>query len=115
MVDNMQSYDNRADGFDLNWRLLERLWQPLGDGVQPAVDNALRMGEYWNEHIVPHRKMEHDLLGFSLFSAWIAATCGDTRIETIARQKLVQNCTQIDWKTLHNSYAFAAESALICR
>ena len=115
MIDNMLTYDNRADGFDLNWRRLEPLWQPLGDRVQPAVDNALRMGEYWNEHIVPHRKMEHDLLGFSLFSAWIAATCGDVHIETVARQKLMQNCIQIDWKTLHNSYAFAAESALICR
>ena len=89
MIDNMLAYD-------LDWRRLEPLWQPLGDRVQPAVDNALRMGEHWNAHIVPHRSMEHDLLGFSLFSAWIASTCADTRIETIARQKLVQNCTEID-------------------
>lgn len=39
MIDNMLAYD-------LDWRRLEPLWQPLGDRVQPAVDNALRMGEH---------------------------------------------------------------------
>ena len=94
-----------------DWCWCERAFAPWGD-----------MAEQMARHDIPLYALESgdplsdfDLLGFSLFSAWIAATCGDAHIEDTARQKLMQNCIQIDWKTLHNSYAFAAESALICR
>ena len=113
MIDEMKTYDNKTDGFDMNWRRLEPLWEPLGDSTRQAVNNALAMGRSWSKEVVPHRHMEHSVLGFALFFAWIAVTCGDGRIEALARKKLTENIPHIHWESLHLCYAFAAEAALI--
>ena len=113
MIDNMKEYDNASDGFDMNWRRLEPFWKPVGDNTRDAVNNALAMAGFWGKEVVPHRSMEHKVLGFSLFSAWIAVTCGDDRIASLAKQKLEEYAKAIHWEGLHLCYAFAAEAALI--
>ena len=45
--------------------------------------------------------------------AWAAATCEDERIAKKAMEILKEEITKIDWNSLHLSYAFVAESALI--
>ena len=113
MIDEMKHYDNKTDDFDMNWRRLEPLWKPLGTSPREAIDNAGAMGRVWSAEVVPHRHMEHNVLGFSLFYGWIAVTCGDSRIETLAKKKLEENIPSIHWETLHLCYAFVAEAALI--
>jgi hypothetical protein len=57
--------------------------------------------------------MEHGVLGNALFAAWTAVTCEDERIEKKAIEVLKKEIVKIDWNSLHLSYAFVAESALI--
>lgn len=113
LIDEMKNYDNETGGFDMDWRRLEPLWKPLGNSTREAIDNAGAMGRVWSSEVVPHRHMEHSILGFSLFSGWIAVTCGDSPIETLAKKKLEENIPGIHWETLHLCYAFVAEAALI--
>lgn len=112
-IDGMKEYDNASDGFDMDWRKMAPYWRPVGDNVREAVSYANQMGAVWRRDVVPHRNMEHNTLGFSLFYAWITATCGDEKLAALGKQKLAQNAESIHWESLHLSFAFAAEAALI--
>lgn len=112
MIDEMKKYDNGTDGFDYNWRRLEPYWKPLGNNAGEAIANAGAMGGVWSAEVVPHRRMEHNILGFPLFYGWMALTCGDARIEALARKKLWENIPTVQWETLHLCYAFVAETVL---
>ena len=112
-IDEMKTYDNNKDGFDINWRVLNPLWEDYGENVKKGVEIAVREYSYWAREIVPHRHMEHEVLGNALFAAWIAITCGEKKISDAAVRKLKANSGYIDWEHLHLSYAFAAESGLI--
>lgn len=81
--------------------------------VQKGVEIACRQNEYWEKEIVPHRYMEHAVLGNAVFAAWVAVTCEEKRISEAAAKKLSENLAFVDWDNLHLSYAFAAESALL--
>ena len=112
-IDGMLNYDNAGDGFDMEWRKMKSYWKPVGEDVRAAVAYANQMGAVWRRDIVPHRNMEHNVLGFSLFYAWIGVTCGDEKLAALCKKKLAKNAEVICWEGLHLSFAFAAEAALI--
>ena len=112
-IDVMKSYDNVPGGFDMDWRKMAPYWKPVGEHIGEAIRYANQMGAVWRRDVVPHRNMEHNILGFSLFYAWIAVTCGDAAVAALAKQKLMENAETINWEQLHLSFAFAAEAALI--
>ena len=112
-AESIVQYDNEADGFDLNWRPLNDLWEDYENDTKKGTDIATRQFAYWHSNIVPHRSMEHHILGNALFAVWVAVTCADKRIADSALKIFKDNCANIDWDNLHLSYAFVAESALI--
>ena len=110
---SITKYDNKPDGFDINWRGLNDLWESYDNNTKKGTEIAQRQFSYWHEKLVPHRHMEHGVLGNALFAAWVAATCADERIAASALKILKDNIANVDWDNLHLSYAFVAESALI--
>lgn len=113
VVDDMKKYDNSKEGFDINWRRLNSLWEDYGNDVTKGLSIANRENTYWQKEVVPHRKMEHEILGNAVFSALIAITCGEERISRLATEKMIDNCACVDWENLHLSYAFVIESGMI--
>ena len=113
LIPQMAEYDNETDGFSYEWRPLRRFWKPVGNSVPEAVQNALDMCTYWSEEIVPHRHMEHVVLGDAVFASWIAASSGNEKIRKEAEKRIGEAIGHVNWETLHLSYAFAMESALI--
>ena len=113
IIDDIQKYDNSKDGFDINWRRINHLWEDYQKDVSKGLSIAYRESTFWHGEIVPHRKMEHGVLGNALFSALIAITCGDEAISRCATEKLLKNCSHVDWENLHQSYAFVVECAVI--
>ena len=109
----MKKYDNSKEGFDINWRRLNSLWEDYGNDVAKGLSIANRENTYWQKEVVPHRKMEHEILGNAVFSALIAITCGEERISRLATEKMIDNCACVDWENLHLSYAFVIESGMI--
>lgn len=112
-VNSIKKYDNENGGFDINWRSLNSLWEDYGNDVSKGSQIAERQFSYWHKNLVPHRHMEHSILGNALFAAWTAVTCEDERIEKKAMEILKEEVEKIDWNSIHLSYAFVAESALI--
>ena len=112
-VYSITKYDNKGGGFDMDWRSLNALWEDYEKDTSKGTAIAERQFSYWHQHLVPHRHMEHGVLGNALFAAWAAATCEDERIAKKAMEILKEEITKIDWNSLHLSYAFVAESALI--
>jgi len=112
-VNSITKYDNKSGGFDINWRSLNPLWEDYENDTSKGTAIAQRQFRYWHEKLVPHRRMEHSILGNALFAAWAAVTCGDERIEKRAIEILKEEAEKIDWDSVHLSYAFVAESALI--
>lgn len=113
VVDDMKKYDNRKDEFHIDWRAMNKLWEYYDNDVRKGVEIACRQNEYWEKEIVPHRYMEHAVLGNAVFAAWVAVTCEEKRISEAAAKKLSENLAFVNWDNLHLSYAFAAESALL--
>lgn len=113
VIDDMKKYDNQEGGFDVNWRPINSLWEDYGKDVNKGLAIALREHAHWKKEIVPHRKMEHEVLGNAVFSALIAVTCGEAKIARSAAEKLYFNCEAVDWDNLHLSYAFVVESSMI--
>ena len=112
-VSSITRYDNKAEGFDINWRPLNDLWEDYEKDTTKGTEIASRQFAYWHEKIVPHRHMEHGVLGNALFSVWVAVTCEERRICDRALKILYENYANIDWENMHLSYAFVGESALI--
>lgn len=112
-IDSIKGYDNRKDGFDIDWRSLNTLWEDYEKDTKKGTKIAEAQFAYWHEHIVPHRYMEHVVLGNALFAAWVAVTCKDERIESEALRRLSESFDKIAWDELHLSYAFVMESVLI--
>ena len=112
-VYSITKYDNKAGGFNMDWRSLNELWEDYGKDTVKGTAIAEKQSTYWNQHLVPHKYMEHTILGNALFAAWAAASCGDERIAQKAMEVLKEEISKIDWNSLHLSYAFVAESALI--
>jgi hypothetical protein len=112
-VYSIKKYDNKCGGFDMDWRKMNTLWEDYEKDTTKGTAISEKQSSYWNQHLVPHRHMEHHILGNALFAAWAAATCEDERIEKKAMEVLKEEIAKIDWNSLHLSYAFAAESALI--
>lgn len=112
-AEDLQVYDNRYGGFGLDWRKISPLSKPFAGDLSAARKNAEWQNQVWCEKVVPHRYMEHVVLGNAIFGLWIALTCGDTALEAFARQKLQDNIEAVDWNSLTTSYAFAAESCMI--
>ena len=113
VIDDIKKYDNSKEGFDVNWRRINHLWEDYRNDVTRGLSIAMRENTYWLSEIVPHRKMEHEVLGNALFCALIAITCGEERITRCALEKLNANCGHVDWENMHLSYAFVAESGMI--
>ncbi len=112
-VDDINKYDNKSDGFNIDWRAINDLWEDYSGNIQTGNNISYRQLPYWEKEFVPHRHMEHSVLGEGLFAAWVAVTSEDNRIKEKALEKLKSNCKNVDWDSLHMSYAFVAESALI--
>jgi hypothetical protein len=112
-INSIKKYDNKADGFDIDWRVLNTLWEDYEKDSDKGTAIAEKQFSYWHKNVVPHRNMEDNVLGNSLFAAWVAATCEDERIKNKAIEILKEEVLKIDWKSVHLSYSFAAESALI--
>jgi hypothetical protein len=112
-VYSIKKYDNKCGGFDMDWRKMNTLWEDYEKDTTKGTAISEKQSSYWHQHLVPHRHMEHHILGNALFAAWAAATCEDERIEKKAMEVLKEEIAKIDWNSLHLSYAFAAESALI--
>ncbi len=112
-VYSITRYDNERGGFNVDWRSLNSLWEDYENDVSKGTAIAENQFTYWHEKLVPHRRMEHGVLGNALFAAWTAVTCEDERIEKKAIEVLKKEIVKIDWNSLHLSYAFVAESALI--
>jgi hypothetical protein len=110
---SIQRYDRAVGGFGLDWRVLNDQWESYGGDTEKGTAISSRQFAYWHQHIVPHRNMEHGVLGNALFAAWVAATCEDVRIARRALEIMRAGCADIDWDEVHLSYAFVAESALI--
>lgn len=113
IIDDIKKYDNEKGGFDINWRRLNPMWEDYNNNVQNGRNIAMRQNVYWLKEVVPHRRMEHEILGNALFSALIAITCGEKKISEKALDKLTSCCKHVDWENLHLSYAFVAECGLI--
>ena len=112
-LDGLFRYDNEKTGFDINFRLLEQYYEKPYEKVEDNIKLALRMVGPWMREIVPHRRMEHSVLGDAVFGAWIALTCDDEDLRKQTLEKLQSGCERVDWDSLHLCYAFAAESAFI--
>jgi len=112
-ANSIKKYDNAAGGFDLNWRVLNELWEDYGQDTNRGTAIASRQFDYWHAHTVPHRKMEHSVLGNALFAMWVAITSEDARIAKHALHVLQEECVKVDWDAVHLSYAFVVESAMI--
>ena len=106
-------YDKKTGGFDINWRGLNERWEDYGKDSDKGTEISKRVFAYWHEKFVPHRRMEHAVLGNALFAAWVAVTCEDERIAKKAMGIMKKGAPGIDWDEVHLSYAFVAESALI--
>ena len=104
---DIEKYDNRAGGFDLNWRVISPLRRPFEGDLKSAWDNACEECAVWQREAVPHRHMEHTVLGNALWGLWIALTSMDSAVETQARAGLSE-LDSVDWNTLTISYAFVA-------
>ena len=113
LIDDIKKYDNANGGFDINWRRLNPMWEDYGNDVANGRNIAMRQNVYWLKEVVPHRKMEHEILGNALFSALIAITCGEEKISRLAAKKMLSGCEHVDWENLHLSYAFVVECGLI--
>lgn len=113
IIDDVKKYDNEKGGFDVNWRRLNPMWEDYRGNAENGRSIAGRQNAYWTREVVPHRRMEHEVLGNALFSALIAITCGDESISRLATEKLITNYKHVDWENLHLSYAFVAESGMI--
>lgn len=111
-IDGISKYDNSPDGFDIDWHPLNEMWEPFNNDTDDGTQIADRQFTYWHKKFVPHRFMEHHTLGNSLFSAWVAISCGNKKIAECAFTKLSNNVCNVDWENLHLSYAFVVESAL---
>lgn len=109
---DIEKYDNRAGGFDLNWRVISPLRRPFEGDLKSAWDNACEECAVWQREAVPHRHMEHTVLGNALWGLWIALISMDSAVEAQARAGLSE-LDSVDWNTLTISYAFVAESCLI--
>lgn len=110
-VEDMFAYDNLGGGFDVNWRPIKRYYQPFDGDVKRAVSNACAdMHRVWTQTIVPHRHMEHVVLGNALFGAWIALTSNDETVTREAARLFTEGVARVDFSTLTVSYAFVAES-----
>ena len=113
VIDDIKKYDNEKGGFDVDWRRLAPMWEDYRGDVARGLSIAMRQNAHWLKEVVPHRKMEHEILGNALFCALIAITCGEKNIAVEALKKLVDGCAYVDWGNLHLSYAFVVESGLI--
>ena len=113
IIDDIKKYDNKQGGFDVNWRRLNPMWEDYGKDVTKGLSIAMKQNGYWLGEVVPHRKMEHEVLGNALFSALIAITCGDEKISALAKSKLCDAVGHVDWEGLHLSYAFVVECGMI--
>ena len=113
IIDDIKKYDNEKDGFDINWRRLNPMWEDYGNSVPNGRNIAMRQNVYWLKEVVPHRRMEHEILGNALFSALIAVTCGDEKISRLAAKKMKSGIDCVDWESLRVSYAFVAECGMI--
>ena len=113
IVDDIKKYDNSKEGFDIDWRRINHLWEDYENNVSKGISVAYRESTFWHGEVVPHRKIEHGVLGNALFSALIAVTCGDKAIADSSLARLIKHCDHVDWENLHQSYAFVAESAMI--
>lgn len=109
----MLEYDNEADGFSVDWRPLATIWEAFDGTFATAIDLSNKTSKNWRVNMVPHRKMEHSVLGEALFAAWIAASCPEERIAASAMEQLAAYCKHVDWESVHLPYAFAAEGAMI--
>lgn len=112
-INSIKKYDNERGGFDINWRSLNALWKDYENDTSAGTAIAEKQFSYWHENLVPHRKMEHSVLGNALFAAWAAVTSEDERISKKAMEIFKEEITRINWNSLHLSYAFVAESVLI--
>ncbi|GEM_PF-1201392 len=112
-TDDIAAYDNVRGDFDRDWRKMLSIWEPFNGSLPDNIALALRQNKLWMAEIVPHRRMEHDVLGNALFATWIALTSGDTAVTAEARRKLDLFLPDVRFTTLHNCYAFAMESCLI--
>lgn len=110
-IGSISKYDNSPDGFDIDWRPLKDMWEPFNNDTDDGTQLADKQFTYWHKRVVPHRFMEHHLLGNALFSAWVAASCENKKIAESALSKLEANIRNVDWENLHLSYAFVVESA----
>ena len=109
----MLDYDNDIEGFSVDWRPLATIWEPFDGTFATAIDLSNKTSKYWRVNMVPHRKMEHSVLGEALFAAWIAASCPEKRIAESAVAQLTEYSARVDWDTVHLPYAFVAEGTLI--
>ena len=112
-VYDISKFQNAVGGFDIDWKNLNALWEDYEKNTTKGTQIAQKQFNYWHEHNVPRRRMEHGLLGNALFSAWVAITSGDERIARRAAEVLRSEVEKIDWDEYHLSYAFVVEGALI--
>ena len=70
-AEDLQVYGNRYGGFGLDWRKISPLSEPFTGGLAAARKNAEWQNQVWCEKVVPHRYMEHVVLGNAIFGLWM--------------------------------------------
>ncbi len=63
--------------------------------------------------LCPARRVEHALLGDTIFASWLCITSGFEPVARKAKDALLAAAGTIDWSKVRCSYAFAAEAALV--
>lgn len=112
-AEDMLRYDNASGGFSTDWHGISHMAIPFSGDRREAVSNALKECSVWQKEIVPHREMEHKILGNALFALWIALTCGQKEIEKAAAAFITAHLDDVDWDSLTLCYAFVAECDMI--
>ena len=97
--------------YDHDWRKI------LPSLVQYSTyEEALKEGKRANPlyaEVCPLRVHERKTLGQALFSAWIAVASENRTVADYAHACLTECIEAVDWNGVGQSYAFAAEAALI--
>lgn len=112
--EDIGAYDNEKGRFDMDWHgMSDYCYEPFNGEFRPCQQMSLKQISYWSRELVPHRKMEHSVLGNALFGTWIALICGDEKVSAKASEVLNDMLPVVKFDTLRNCYSFVAEACLI--
>lgn len=97
--------------FNYNWREIIpgiRQWSTPDEAVSEA---GRQLGDF-NKNHCPAMHGERNILLQAITGAWIAAVCGDNRIEQAAYNSLSEMTEQVNWSDVSMNYVFAVEAAI---